>query len=344
MFRFAEVQALFALLLIPGMGLVYWLAARSRARALEQFGDSVLVQKLSASVNRRGRNWKITLVLISTSMMALALARPQFGTRVETVKTQGRDIMVALDVSNSMLAEDLAPNRLERAKLEIGRLIRGLDGDRIGLVAFAGDAFVQAPLTVDYGAALLFLNSMTTDLLSVQGTDMGIALTTALDAFDEGASRDQRVLVVVTDGEDHEGEIEAAIERAQQAGVQINTVGIGSPGGVPIPEFDGNGRRTGFMRDDEGNVVTTRLEEGVLRQIAEATGGRYVPAYGGTTALQGLVEEIAGVDGGELESRQVTQFDEQFQIFLGLAILMLLIETLIPDRKRKSEAWTGRFQ
>jgi Ca-activated chloride channel family protein len=343
MFRFAEITALLMLLLVPGIGLMHWLASRSRTRALEQFGDSPLVQKLSASVNFRGRTWKTGLVLTSTALMAFALARPQFGTRVETVKTQGRDILVALDVSKSMLAEDLAPNRLERAKLEIGRLVRGLDGDRIGLVAFAGDAFVQAPLTADYGAALLFLNSMDTDLLSVQGTDLGLALTTALDAFDEGASRDQRVLVVVTDGEDHEGEIEAAVQRAQRAGVQIHTVGVGSPEGEPIPEFDENGRRTGFMRDDSGNVVTTRLEEGVLRQIAEATDGRYVPAYSGTTALQGLVDEIAGGEGGELESRQVTQYEEQFQIFLGLAILMLLLETLIPDRKRRTEAWTGRF-
>jgi Ca-activated chloride channel homolog len=344
MFRFAELPALFALVLVPGIGVLYWLAFRARARALEQFGESPLVQTLSASVNRRGRVWKAVLVLASITMMVFALARPQFGTRLETVKTQGRDIVVALDVSKSMLAEDLAPNRLERAKLEIGRLIRGLDGDRIGLVAFAGDAFVQAPLTVDYGAALLFLNSMDTDLLSVQGTNLGIALTTALDAFDEGASRDQRVLVVVTDGEDHEGEIESAVQRAEQAGVQIHTVGIGSPDGVPIPDFDANGRRTGFMRDDDGNVVTTRLEEGVLRQIANATGGRYVPAYSGTTALQALVEEIAEGEGTELESRQVTQFEEQFQIFLGLAILMLLLETLIPDRKRTREAWTGRFQ
>lgn len=343
MFRFVTLQALFTLLLVPGIALLYWSASRARTRALEEFGESPLVQKLSASVNRRGRIWKAGLVLSAMGLLALALARPLFGTRVETVKTQGRDILVALDVSKSMLAEDLAPNRLERAKLEIGRLVRGLDGDRIGLVAFAGDAFVQSPLTADYGAALMFLNSMDTDLLSVQGTNMGIALTTALDAFDEGASRDQRVLVVVTDGEDHEGEIDDALQRAQQAGVQIHTVGIGSPDGVPIPDFDGNGRRTGFMRDDDGNVVTTRLVEGPLRQIAEATGGRYVPAYSGTTALQGLVDEIASGAGGELESRQVTQFEEQFQIFLGTAILLLFVEALIPDRKRKREAWTGRF-
>ncbi len=343
MFRFATTQALLTLLLIPILALLFRMAFRARARALEQFGESPLVQRLSASVNRKGRFWKVILALGAATLMIFALARPQFGSRVETVSSTGRDILVALDVSRSMLAEDLAPNRLERAKLEITRLIRGLDGDRIGLVAFAGNAFVQSPLTVDYGAALLFLNAMDTDMISVQGTDLGTAINVALDAFDESEARDQRVLMIVTDGEDHEGEVDAAVARAEQNGVQVHTVGVGSPDGVPIPETDANGRRTGFLRDDEGNVVTTRLEEAPLRRIAEATGGRYVPAYSGTTILQGLVDEIAQGDGSELESRQVTQFEEQFQLFLGFAILLLIAEAMIPDRKKDEAVWTGRF-
>jgi Ca-activated chloride channel family protein len=250
--------------------------------------------------------------------------------------------MVALDVSRSMLAEDVNPNRLERARLEIMRIVQRLDGDRIGLVAFAGNAFVQSPLTVDYGAAALFLNSMNTDLIPLQGTNLGEALTVALDAFEEGTS-DHRVLIVVTDGEDHEGEIDQALERARDEGVQIHAVGIGSLDGVPIPEFDASGERTGFIRDEEGAVVTTRLDESTLERVAEATGGRYFPALGAGADLDLLVEEVTGAEGRELETREVTQFDEQFQIFLGFALILLFAEGLIPERRRKEEAWAGRF-
>ena len=282
------------------------------------------------------------LLLVTVSLLVLALARPQFGTRIETVRSQGQDVVVALDVSLSMLAEDVAPNRLDRARLEIMRILRRLDGDRIGLVAFAGSAFVQAPLTVDYGAAAMFLNAMDPDLISLQGTNLGEALTVALDAFEEG-TRDHRVLVIVTDGEDHEGEIEGALERAVQEEVRIHTVGIGSLEGVPIPDIDDRGVRTGFQRDEEGNVVTTRLDEATLERVAERTGGRYFPATATGASLDPLIEEITGGDGRELEAREVTQFDEQFQIFLGAALLLLLVEAVVPDRRRRRETWAGRF-
>jgi len=222
------------------------------------------------------------------------------------------------------------------------RILQRLDGDRIGLVAFAGNAFVQSPLTVDYGAAALFLNAMDPDLIPIQGTNLGEALTVALDGFEEG-TRDQQVLIVVTDGEDHEGEIEEALERALDEGVQIHTVGIGSLDGVPIPEFDAPGVRSGFIRDESGAVVTTRLDESTLERVAQATGGRYFPALGLGANLDPLVEEITGGEGRELEAREITQFDEQFQIFLGLALILLLAEGLIPERRRKKEAWAGRF-
>ncbi len=212
----------------------------------------------------------------------------------------------------------------------------------MGLVAFAGNAFVQSPLTVDYGAAALFLNAMSPDLIPIQGTNLGEALTVALDAFEEG-TRDHRVLIVVTDGEDHEGEIEGALERALDQGVRIHTVGIGSLEGVPIPQFDDAGIRSGFVRDGDGAVVTTRLDESTLEYVAEATGGRYFPALGTGANLDPLIEQITGGEGRELETREITQFDEQFQIFLGLALVLLLVEGLIPERRRKREAWAGRF-
>ncbi len=342
MFRFLSTEILFGLLLVPVLGALFWGTRRARKRALAQFGDLALVQKLSATLSRRARAAKSVLMLLAVAFLVLAMARPQFGTRVETVTSEGQDVMVALDVSRSMLAEDVAPNRLERARLEIMRILQGLDGDRIGLVAFAGNAFVQSPLTLDYGAAALFLNAMDTDLIPVQGTNLGEALTVALDAFEEG-TRDHRVLVVVTDGEDHEGEIEEALERALDEGVQIHTVGIGSLDGVPIPEFTAEGERSGFVRDDEGAVVTTRLDESTLQRVAQATGGRYFPALGPGANLDALVEEVAGGEGRELEAREITRFEEQFQIFLGFALLLLLAEGLIPERRRKKEAWAGRF-
>jgi len=341
-FRFVSTQILFGLLLVPVLGAFFWGSRRARKRALEQFGDLALVQKLSATLSRKARTAKGGLVLLSVGFLVVALARPQFGTRIETITSEGQDVMVALDVSRSMLAEDVAPNRLERARLEIMRILLRLDGDRIGLVAFAGNAFVQSPLTVDYGAAALFLNAMTPDLIPIQGTNLGEALIVALDAFEEG-TRDSRVLIVVTDGEDHEGQIEAALERAVEQGVQIHTVGIGSLEGVPIPEFDGSGARTGFIRDEEGVVVTTQLDESTLERVARATGGRYFQAVGPGANLDPLVEEITGAEGRELEAREITQFDEQFQIFLGVALVLLLAEGLIPERRRKKEVWAGRF-
>ncbi|MCH7562692.1 MAG: VWA domain-containing protein [Gemmatimonadetes bacterium] len=342
MFRFGSVEFLLGLLVLPVMVVFFWTSMRARRNALEQFGDLDLVRRLSASVSPRGRLAKGILVLGAVGLSVLALARPQFGTRVETVRSQGQDILVAIDVSLSMMAEDVKPNRLERAKLEVSRMLDLLDGDRLGLVAFAGDAFVQSPLTVDYGASAMFLAAMEPDLIPIQGTNLGEALSVALDAFEEG-SGDHRTLIVITDGEDHEGEIGAGVDRALEMGVNIYTVGIGSTDGVPIPEIDEAGRRSGFKRDEDGNVITTRLDEATLIRVAEATGGRYFRA-GEPGALDPLLDEILRGEGRELESREVTRFEEQFQIFLGLALMMLLAESVVPDRRRVKHVWTGRFR
>lgn len=343
MFRFASLEWMLALLLVPLMMGLFWFGAWKRGRILARFGDAVLIRKLTASVNQTARKVKGVLLLSAIAFLALAMARPQFGTRVETVRRRGQDIMVAVDLSRSMLAEDISPNRLDRARLAILRLIRNLDGDRIGLVAFAGDAFVQSPLTVDYTAAAMFLSAMGTEMMPVQGTDLGEALRISLDALDEGA-REDRLIMVVTDGEDHEGGIEDQLQRAMAGGVTIHTVGIGSTEGVPIPEMDAGGVRRGFKLDEDGNVVTTRLEESTLRQVAEATGGRYVRVAPGVTGLEELVDEISAGEGEELEAREITQFEEQYQIFLGLALALLIAEALIPERRKTRDVWAGRFE
>ena len=342
MFRFGASDMLFAYLLAPALiALAWWAQARTR-RDLARFGDLQLVDRLTATVSRHGHTVKTVLLVVSVALLVTALGRPQFGTRVETVRREGQDIVIALDLSASMVAEDVAPNRLQKAKFAIADLIDHLDGDRVGLVAFAGEAFVQSPLTLDYGAANLFLNAMDPDTMSVQGTNLGQAIEVALDTFAE-TDRRHRVLVVITDGEDHEGEVDGALERAREAGVRIYTVGIGSAEGVPIPEFDATGRQ-GFTRDADGTVVTSQLDETTLQTIATHTGGVYYRASPAGTEMTLLAEELTAGEGEEFETEQVTLFDEQYQLFLGLALALLVAETLVSDRRRVRTAWAGRFK
>ncbi len=343
MFRFGASEMLFAYLLVPALATLAWWAAGRRRRDLAQFGDLALLDRLTATVSRRGQIAKTVLLLVIVTLLVTALGRPQFGSRVETVRREGQDIVIALDLSASMVAEDMAPNRLQKAKFAIADLIARLDGDRVGLVGFAGEAFVQSPLTLDYGAANLFLNAMNLDTISLQGTNLGQAIDVALGAFAE-TDRRHRVLVVITDGEDHEGTVDDAVERAREAGVRIYTVGIGSPEGVPIPEVDAAGRPQGFRRDAEGSVVTSRLDETTLQTTATRTGGAYYRASPAGTEVTLLAEELTAGEGQQFEAEQVTLFDEQYQLFLGLALALLVAEMLVSDRRRVRTAWSGRFQ
>lgn len=342
MFRFGDSTWLWALFLLPALIGLSWMAARSRKSALDRFGDSDLVRKLTDSVSPPARRAKTALQIVASGLLLFALARPQFGTRVETVRSIGQDIVVAIDLSRSMLAEDVSPNRLERARLAIFRLMEQLDGDRIGLVAFAADAFVQSPLTTDYSAAGMFLTAMHPDMMPVQGTDLGAALRVSLDALDQGA-RESKVLVIVTDGEDHEDNFEDERQRLRAMGVQLHVVAIGSTAGVPIPVYDEEGIRTGFLRDEDGAVVTTRLDEDAIRRLVGSSGS-FVRAGSGGTEFEELIDRIASGEGEAIEERQITQFEEQYQIFLGLALLLLFAECLISDRRRTSAAWIGRFE
>jgi Ca-activated chloride channel homolog len=343
MFRFADSTWLLGLAVLPLLALLFWIGARRRRGALRQLGDLELVQRLTATVHVGARRWKAVLLVAAVGLSVVALARPQFGTRVETVKSVGQDIMVALDVSQSMLAEDVQPSRLDRARLAVMSLIGKLHGDRIGLVAFAGDAFVQCPLTVDYAAAEMFLNSMGPDKMPVQGTDLGAALRVSLDALDK-AAREERVVVIFTDGEDQEGDFENQLTRAAKEGVHVHVVGVGSTEGVPIPQYDDQGRRTGFLKDSEGKVVTTRLNQQTLQTVAERTGAKYVRIGEGGAAFDDLVDELAGATGETADERQVTQFDEQYQIFLGVGVALLALEWLLPERRRNDVSWAGRFE
>jgi Ca-activated chloride channel family protein len=283
------------------------------------------------------------LVLASFLVLILALARPQFGTRVETVKREGHDIFVALDVSTSMLAEDVSPNRIAKARLEVSSLIDRLQGDRIGLIAFAGEAFVQCPLTLDYAAAKLFLSVMDTDLIPTPGTAVAEAIEKAVDSFVEGEKK-SKVLIIITDGEDHDGSVEEAARKAAEQGIVIYPIGIGLPQGTPIPVYDQFGRQQGFKKDKSGEVVLSRLNEATLRSLGEITGGEYSRVTNSAIELDRIYEELNDMDKKELANRQITIFDEKFQILLILAIVLMTVEVCLGDRRTVKQEWEGRFQ
>ena len=339
MFRFGDGVALWSLVCVPLLLLLYWHGARRRQSRLARFGSHDLVRKLRPSENTNARRWKGVLALAAVALAGLALARPQFGTRVETVQRRGQDVVVALDLSRSMYAEDLSPNRLERAKLEVARLIQRLEGDRLGMVAFAGDAFVQSPLTTDYSAAMMFLNAMDPELMPAQGTNLARAMAVAVEALAE-TPPENRIVVIMTDGEDHEGGLTEAIAAASEAGVTVHTVGIGSLEGVPLPDVNASGERQGFRRDEDGRVITTRLNETALQDIALQTGGQYYRIGPGTAGLGGLAERI-GSGGRDVESREVTEFEEQYQLFLGAALLLLALEFVLPERRKTYDRTKG---
>jgi Ca-activated chloride channel family protein len=252
---------------------------------------------------------------------------------MEEVKREGVDIIVALDVSLSMQAEDIAPNRLEKAKHEISKLIDILQGDRIGLVAFAGMAHVQCPLTLDYSAAKLFLRMMDTDLIPRPGTAIGEAIKTSVKAFKQ-TERKHKVLILITDGEDHETEPVKEAEKAAEEGIRIFTIGLGSSQSVPIPLYDRFGNQVGFKKDRNGDVVTTKLDVTTLQKIAYTTDGKYYISTAGEAELEEIYDEINAMEKKELTSRQFTQYESRFQIFLLLDLFLLLFEIIIPVRKR----------
>jgi len=259
------------------------------------------------------------------------------------VKREGQDIMIALDLSLSMMAEDIKPNRLEKAKHEIGSLIEKLQGDRIGLIGFAGKAFIQCPLTLDYGAAKMFLDIMEPDLIPVPGTGLGEAIKKALESYVE-KERKYKVLILITDGEDHLGEPLKVAKIAGQEGVVIYTVGVGSLQPEPIPMYDERGNDLGLKRDRNGEVVMTKLDELTLEKIALETGGKYYRATAGEVELDKIYDHISQMEKKSLASKQFTQFEERFQELLGLVLFLLILEVMIPERRRSRKVWQGRFE
>ena len=343
MFRFSNQEYLFALFLIPLLILFFVWVRHSKKKALQRFGNLQLMEKLMLSNSPRRQTWKTVLLLSALFFFLVALARPQIGTRLEEVKRKGVDIFVAIDISKSMLAEDIKPNRLTKAKHEVASLVERLKGDRIGLIAFAGEAFVQCPLTLDYGALKMFLDIMEPGLIPIPGTALGKAIEKAIGSFLE-TERKHKVLLIITDGEDTVEDPLKMAELAEKEGIVIYTVGIGSPQGVPIHMYDNSGKHTGFKKDRQGNVVTTKLEQLTLEKIALQTNGKYYNATPAEMELGKIYDEIDKMEKKELASRIFSQYEDRFQYFLSIGLILLIIDILLPERKNVKREWRGRFE
>jgi len=337
---FAKPEYLLGLLLLPAVGLFLLWANKQRQHALGKLGDSPLLRKLTTSVYWRGRRWRNVLLLLALTFFIIALARPQWGSEVREIKQEGLQVMVALDVSQSMLAEDIKPTRLDRAKLEIADLMKQLDGDEVGLVLFSGASFIQVPLTSDYYTALTYLGSADPSVISRPGTVIGDAIRTSMFGYDSNLSS-QKVLVIMTDGEDHETDPLAAAKEVADQGVLIYTIGFGTPEGEPIPVTDEFGQVIDYKRNQGGEVVLSKLDEVTLQSIAQTGNGKYYRASADGSELQNLLSEIDNLQKDQLQSRIETRYIERYQIFLAVALVLLVISELIPDRlaERISPSW-----
>jgi Ca-activated chloride channel family protein len=330
--RLAAVNFVFAFIILLVLLLFYFWAAKLRKIALEKFAQKELLAELLSRLDYRKRFLKVGLTLLAISLMLFALMRPQWGFHWEEVKRKGVDILVALDTSKSMLAEDVKPSRFERSKLAIKDLARNLKGDRIGLIAFSGSAFLQCPLTLDYGGFLLSLDNTNIDTIPKGGTSITSAIKEALRSY-EGGQKKYKVLIIITDGEDHEGDPEQAAEEAKKEGIKIFCIGIGTKEGELIPVTDETGQKS-FLKDNQGNVVKSHLDETSLQKIALKTGGVYVRATNAEFGLELIYRErIARMEKRELEAKMNKYYEERFQVFLWLALLLLVAENFINDKK-----------
>ncbi len=341
--RFAYPEYLHILWLIPLFGFAFWRAAAARRRSLRAFGEDHLVVKLSRNVSRRRQHIKIVLLLLALLCIGLAAARPQIATHAVPVKAEGIDLVFALDTSLSMLAEDIKPNRLDRAKHEISALMEKLRGDRVGIVIFSGVSFIQCPLTFDYDAVRLFLDNVTTNSISVPGTALESAIRASIRAFENSPAKTSKVIIALTDGESHDGDAVKAAEEAEKAGVKIYAIGIGSEKGELIPLRDEQGNLSGYKKDRDGNVVMTKLDQLTLEKIAALTDGQFYHVSSGGIELEKIYDEIARMEKTERETQLVMQYDEEYQYFIGAALLFLLADMLLGERRKITTAWEGRF-
>ncbi len=314
----------------------------AKKKALQKFAENRLLQRLTSAVSRRKQMLKMTLIVVGLFLAVYSFARPQWGSRKEMVRMKGLDIFIAVDTSLSMNATDVKPSRLQKAKGEIEALLDKMRGDRVGLIAFAGTAFVQCPLTVDYGALRIFLNILDTDLIQYPGTALEKAIRTAADSFETG-DRKHKVLILMTDGEGHLGDPVKAAEEAAAEGIRIFTIGFGSPQGEPIPIRNERNEVVEYKKDKNNQVVVSKLDETTLEKIALLADGTYYRATTEESELDKIYEELQQMEKREMGSKLFTRREDRYQIFLLLGVLVLSVEAVLTDRKTKGEEWKGRF-
>ncbi|MCK4630669.1 MAG: VWA domain-containing protein [Bacteroidales bacterium] len=332
MFRFENIGFIYLLVLIPVLLVVFIIGRKIRKRSLKRFGDPDILNQLMPFLSVNRPVVKFLFILIALVFIILGMARPQFGSKLEEIKRKGIEIVIALDVSNSMLAEDIQPNRLEKAKQAIERLVEKLADDKIGLIVFAGNAYVQIPITSDYASAKMFLSSINTQIVPKQGTAIGSAIDLGINSFspDNEASK---ALIIITDGEDHEDDAVSMAKEAAEKGIVIHVIGVGTPDGSPIPVYSG-GQRS-FRKDRDGNTVITKLNEKILREITSAGNGSYIRATNSRLGLNMLFDQINAMEKQEMDIRKYSEYDEKFQYMIGLALILILFDFILLERKNK---------
>jgi len=337
MIRFEEITYLYYLIAIPVFFMLFYIMLLQRKARNRKMGDELLINLLMPEKPKQKLWIKFMIYSLVYSLLIIGLANPQIGSKLEKVERKGVDLMIALDVSNSMLAQDIKPNRLARAKRAISKLVDKLQGDRIGIVVFAGRAYTQLPITADYSAAKLFINTIDTDVVPTQGTSIGQAISLSLEAFNE--SKHEKAIIVITDGEDHDDNPVVAAEAAVEKGASVYTIGIGLPEGAPIPVFS-NGKQVGFKKDLSGKTVVTKLDEITLQKVAAAGKGIYVRANNTTAGLKDVFDRINKMEKQKYDTKVFSDYEDRFQYLIGLAIVFLVFEIFVTDKKSK---WSGKF-
>jgi Ca-activated chloride channel homolog len=332
-FRFANSEYLYFLLAIPILVLVYIVFYRQKRKALKEYGDIEVISQLMPDISFSRPVFKFVLILLALSSLIVAIARPQFGSRLQEVKRKGIELMICLDVSNSMLAQDLEPTRLDRAKQSISKLLDGLRNDKIGLIVFAGDAYIQLPLTTDYASAKMFLQTINTNIVPKQGTAIGSAIEMASKSFSPESDINKAV-IVITDGENHEDDAVEIAKEVNEQGIKIFTLGMGEPQGSPIP-INPYSQAKNYRTDKQGNVVISKLDELTLQKVAIAGGGKYFRASNARVGLDNLFEEIENIEKKEFEAKVYADYEDRFQYFVAMAMVLLLIDFLTLERKNK---------
>jgi len=338
LFRFGHTYYFYLLTIIPLLGVMLLFFLLWKKRTLARYGEWMVISQLMPQYAPGKSILKYLILMGVLASLVIALADPQTGSRLEKVKRKGIDLMICLDVSNSMMAQDIKPNRLERAKQSLSLLIDNLQGDRLGIIVFAGKAYTQLPITTDYAAAKMFTSTINTGIVAQQGTAIADAIELAANSF--GESKHNKAIIVITDGEDHEGDVLEQTEAAVKKNITVYTIGMGLPEGVPIPVYSGN-VQTGYKKDREGQTVMTKLDETLLQRIASVGRGSYVRATNAETGLNQIFDSISKIEKSEIEEKQFSDYEDRFQYFVAIGLLFLIFDMFVFERKTQ---WMRRIK